>query len=1164
MSVFGDPRPGRVVVAELPIVVPPDNKPAQHPPQRKVDQFWRKFTTKSPGKATTLLPPTTLTRPAKTTPKGTTTDAVAHCRAKVAQIVAECRRINQKYRDPHFDLDFDLRSGTRDCLEALSSTRQDYGSSCSDGEGGDDGDAVTVSGSGSGSERSASPGPPPPPKPQAKRERKGARGDRTWPGSQFTPQSVKRVGEIFDEPKFYIDGPTASDVRQGRDGDCWLMAALCTLSNKPGLIERVCVARDEAVGVYGFVFHRDGGWFSEIIDDQLYLLKLDYDEAMMGRRFNIERALWEDIDRPDSEEKYRRTYQSGSEALFFAACENSNETWLPLLEKAYAKAHGDYAAIEGGFTGEGIEDLTGGVTTELVTSDILDKDHFWEELMRVNQDFLFGCSTGLWGLGYGQRKGIQEGHAYSVMRAVEMDGQRLLLLKNPWGKGEWTGPWSDGSKEWTSEWLTKLGHRFGDDGAFWMSYKDLLRKFQTFDRTRLFGPEWNIASAWTTLNVAWAREYHETKFCFTVAKPGPVVIVFSQLDDRYFRGFEGEYWFGLGFRIHKNGEDDYLVRTHTTYYMSRSCNVELDLEPGEYTVLVRIDAERRTGVLPPEDVVRLNAKSRREKLLRIGLAYDLAHDRARIVETPEEKAAREAYEKWRTERQRERIRKMAMKTHTKQHYIRCKERASILKDRAWAKEVRKRREEQREARKEAKAKAAEEEAKTKATEEEAKAKAAEEEAKAKAAEEEAKVKEEVKEEDKGVEVKEESPEPKELSEVAPEAAKPEETTESKTEVAPKDGETPAEGVAVETEAAEPAASTDAAENTPPESPSDDPAADPVETEAKAQALEKVAEAKEKPAEKPTEEQPAEEKPASTKAAATPTAERTPSDAPKQADPPTDAPSGTPQIVAVDGAPAWAQKLRTALEVVSTFKQELEDLLDANDANTDGEDADSESDAPPPQHLRPPQHHRGPPPSGPRRGGPHHHPVSFHPHHGPPPAHRGRPGPPPPPPRPPPRSPGRLPPQVVIRGGPQGGPPPPLPPPGCESADDDSDSGTDICSIRSPSEVSERELDYLVQQHKERAGGQQLGAIGGGIGEGRSTGGGGKDAWNAVAVVGLRVYYQGEDDGVRLRVVRPERWVIGREEEEEGKEGEGEEGDGEVKVLDVDDSAKDAVEEVLGA
>lgn len=40
-------------------------------------------------------------------------------------------------------------------------------------------------------------------------------------------------------------------------------------------------------------------------------------------------------------------------------------SWLPLLEMACAKAHGDFAAIEGGFTGEGIEDLTGGVTCEL-------------------------------------------------------------------------------------------------------------------------------------------------------------------------------------------------------------------------------------------------------------------------------------------------------------------------------------------------------------------------------------------------------------------------------------------------------------------------------------------------------------------------------------------------------------------------------------------------------------------------------------------------------------------------------------------------------------------------------------------------------------------------------------------------------------------------------
>ena len=75
--------------------------------------------------------------------------------------------------------------------------------------------------------------------------------------------------DIFDKPQFFIDGPSADDVRQGRDGDCWLMAALCTLSNVEGLglVERLCVAHDQEVGVYGFVFHRDGEWVSEIIDD---------------------------------------------------------------------------------------------------------------------------------------------------------------------------------------------------------------------------------------------------------------------------------------------------------------------------------------------------------------------------------------------------------------------------------------------------------------------------------------------------------------------------------------------------------------------------------------------------------------------------------------------------------------------------------------------------------------------------------------------------------------------------------------------------------------------------------------------------------------------------------------------------------------------------------
>lgn len=396
----------------------------------------------------------------------------------------------------------------------------------------------------------------------------------------------------------------------------------------------------------------------------------------------------EDRDRVDSEEAYRRIYQSNSGALYFSQCEDPNETWLPLLEKCYAKAHGDYSAIEGGFTGEGIEDLTGGVTTEIYTADILDREAFWrDELMQVNKEFLFGCSTGIWGRGRESQGGILALHAYSVMRAVEAEGERLVLLKNPWGKGEWKGPWSDGSKEWTSEWLQRLNHKFGDDGAFWISYSDLLRKYQAFDRTRLFGDDWRVASLWTTLAVPWKHDYHDTHFAFTLATPGEVIIVLSQLDDRYFRGLEGQYVFNLAFRLHRSGQEDYIVRTPPAYRMKRSVNVEVKLEAGDYTVMVKVDAARDDRDLPIEEVIRANAKTRRDKLLRIGLAYDLAHSKGRYVETPEEEKARVAHEERAERRRRREAREELTKRKVFARYMFIKKEQRFHKDGAKAREV---------------------------------------------------------------------------------------------------------------------------------------------------------------------------------------------------------------------------------------------------------------------------------------------------------------------------------------------------------------------------------------------------------------------------------------------------------------------------------------------
>ena len=87
---------------------------------------------------------------------------------------------------------------------------------------------------------------------------------------------------------------------------------------------------------------------------------------------------------------------------------------------------------------EAIEDLTGGVTTELFTTDILDKEKFWtDEIMQVNKEFLFGCATGTFdrwqgsdvASNFGARDHIIRMHAYSIMEAKEIKGQRLLRIR---------------------------------------------------------------------------------------------------------------------------------------------------------------------------------------------------------------------------------------------------------------------------------------------------------------------------------------------------------------------------------------------------------------------------------------------------------------------------------------------------------------------------------------------------------------------------------------------------------------------------------------------------------------------------------------------------------------------------------------------------------------
>ncbi|KAG6990274.1 Calpain-type cysteine protease ADL1 [Fusarium oxysporum f. sp. conglutinans] len=273
------------------------------------------------------------------------------------------------------------------------------------------------------------------------------------------------------------------------------------------------------------------------------------------------------------------------------------------------------ASLAGGFIGEGVDDLPGGVTAELLTSDILDIDELWDKaISRVNDEILFGASTGLLEHGHGECNGIiEEEHVYAIMKTRTLaSGQRLVKLRNGWGslrKGIWESTWSDGSKEWTAELPEKMDHKFGSDSAFWISYEDLVQKYSYF------------------------YPYHE-KFHIKLMQDSPLFLTLAQLDEKYFKGLEAQESFRLHFQLHYEGSpngEDYIVRSHSNYLLHPSVSVELPaLQAENYVIWLKIAAQRYIDHQSVEAGVKRQAADRmeNEKLGQVAYAYDLAHSKA--------------------------------------------------------------------------------------------------------------------------------------------------------------------------------------------------------------------------------------------------------------------------------------------------------------------------------------------------------------------------------------------------------------------------------------------------------------------------------------------------------------------------------------------------------
>ncbi|XP_035675202.1 calpain-2 catalytic subunit-like isoform X1 [Branchiostoma floridae] len=412
-----------------------------------------------------------------------------------------------------------------------------------------------------------------------------------------------RPQDICDNPLFISEGVSRFDVVQGVVGDCWMLAATAALTTLPGLFKRVVPSgqgfQDNYAGIFHFKFWRYGEWIDVVVDDRIPMVM----DPVQGRP-----------------------------AFFSLHSDQQNEFWSALLEKAYAKVHGSYEALEGGHTSDALVDFTGGVTETYMLDpnnvppkfyQILKKAHDRGSLMGVS-----GIKGGTAGLEAVQSNGLVQQHAYSVTGFATVNEEQIVRVRNPWGKIEWKGPWSDESPQWegvTEERKEELGVVKRDDGEFWMSFQDFLDIWKTLEICHLepsvgeVEPELVGCKKWnsTERHGKWQRgmtaggcaNYRTSTFCsnpqYIVQVEDPddeddddtCTVVFSLIQkDRRKQKHLGKANLAVGFYIYETAPNQKKLKkrdvctrrpaaTSGSYINLREVTKRVKLPPGNYIVM---------------------------------------------------------------------------------------------------------------------------------------------------------------------------------------------------------------------------------------------------------------------------------------------------------------------------------------------------------------------------------------------------------------------------------------------------------------------------------------------------------------------------------------------------------------------------------------------------
>ena len=166
--------------------------------------------------------------------------------------------------------------------------------------------------------------------------------------------------------------------------------------------------------------------------------------------------------------------------------------------------------------------------------------------------------------------GIVQGHAYSILDVCEIEGNKLIQLRNPWGdEHEWIGAWGDASTDWNErrkrivyERMKQQGQETSyigeNDGIFWMSISDFTLNFDQLFICKVFDSEWTqltYHSEWSNAKQSAGGCSNNATFCNNPQlklsiKGNKNVEMFMHLQTSHALGQKEDDELGIGFEIY--------------------------------------------------------------------------------------------------------------------------------------------------------------------------------------------------------------------------------------------------------------------------------------------------------------------------------------------------------------------------------------------------------------------------------------------------------------------------------------------------------------------------------------------------------------------------------------------------------------------------------------